>query len=312
MDFFNKTEEDNATNVTTEETEEHKLVDLILPMLTWTFMGIVEILFAALVIIGILKARELRRMQYFFIGNLMTCDIGSSITVNFVVTFTVINSLINADSKGVSCQAIDFLYFPFTASFLMVTVVIFDRFLHIKEPFRYREIMTKKVAVVLVTLSWIIAILLCLFPLFDSQHQGQHTRNGLCRTTTLLSRILAIIFPNTVATAFAVALVIWMVWKAQKAANYGQSQQGYVINRKALMTLILLAGIAGLLGVVVPIILGATRLAVGNETVGARLVQNVIVPIFGKAPTMAHALLYGFHLTEIRKSILKMIKCYKN
>jgi len=200
MDFFNKTEEDNATNATIEETEEHTLVDLVLPMLTWTLMGIAEILFATLVIIAILKARELRRMQYFFIDNLMICDIGSSITVNFVVTFTVINSLINTDSKGVSCQAIDFLYFPFTASFLMVTVVIFDRFLHIKEPFRYREIMTKKVAVVLVALSWIIAMLLCLFPLFDSQHQGQHTRNGLCRTTTLLSRILAIILPNMMIT----------------------------------------------------------------------------------------------------------------
>ncbi|XP_065887802.1 muscarinic acetylcholine receptor M3-like [Dysidea avara] len=313
MDLFNETKENNATNgTTTEEMEEHLLVDLILPMLTWTLMGIAEILFAALVIVAIVKARELRRMQYFFIANLMICDIGSSITVNFLVTCTVINSLINENSKGVSCKAIDFLYFPFTASFLMVTVVIFDRFLHIKEPFRYREIMTKKLAVALVALSWIIAMLLCLFSLFDPQHQGQYTRNGFCSTTTLLSRVLAIILPNTVATAFAVALVIWMVWKAQKAANYGQSQQGYVINRKALMTLILLAGTAGLLGVLVPILLGVTRLTVGNETVSARFVQNVIVPIFGKAPTMAHALLYGFHLTEIRKNILKMIKCCKN
>jgi len=309
MDFFNETEQENATNNTSEEMEEDKVVDLVLPMLTWFLMGIAEILFATLVIVAIAKSRELHRMQYFFIANLMICDIGSSFSVNFVVTCTVINSLINADSKGVSCQAVDFLYFPFTASFLMVTVVIFDRFLHIKEPFRYREIMTKKLAVVLVILSWIIAVLLCLFPLFDQQHQGQYTRYGFCPTTALLSRILAIVLPNTVATAFAVILVIWMVWKAQKAANYGQNQQGYVINRKALITFILLAGIAGLLGVVVPILLLVTRLAVGNETVSARFVQNVIVPIFGKSPTIAHALLYGIHLTEIRKNIFKMIKC---
>ena len=45
--------------------EEHSLVDLILPMLTWTLMGIVDILFAALVIVAIAKARELHKMQYF-------------------------------------------------------------------------------------------------------------------------------------------------------------------------------------------------------------------------------------------------------
>ena len=54
-----------ATNGTTiEEMEEHSLVDLILPMLTWTLIGIADILFAALVIVAIVKARGLHRMQY--------------------------------------------------------------------------------------------------------------------------------------------------------------------------------------------------------------------------------------------------------
>ena len=67
-----------------------------------------------------------------------------------------------------------------------------------------------------------------------------------------------------------------------------------------------------MLGVVVPIFLGVTCVAVGYETVGARFVQNVTVLIFGKATTMAHALLYGLHLTKIRINIFKMIKCCNN
>ena len=98
------------------------------------------------------------------------------------------------------------------------------------------------------------------------------------------------------------AQVIWLVWKTQKSVNYGQT--GYVINRKAIITLILLAGIAGLLGVVVPIIVGVTHLVVGNATDSASFFQNMIVLIFEKAPTMAHVLLYGLHLTEIRKKHL--------
>jgi len=86
----------------------------------------------------------------------MICDICSSESVSFMVSGTVLNSLINENSIGVSCQVVDFLYFPFNCQFLMVTVVIFDCSLHIKEPFKNREIMTKKVAAGLVISCWVI------------------------------------------------------------------------------------------------------------------------------------------------------------
>ena len=91
----------------------------------------------------------------------------------------------------------------------------------------------------------------------------------------------------------------------------GERNRKIALSHKAICTLILLVGIAGVLGVIIPIILGFTHRLVGNESTFAKVMQNGVVPFFGKMPTIAHSLLYGFHMTEIRKTILKIVKPLK-
>ena len=310
----------NSSNETaTEQMEELLFADLILPLIVWTGMGIGEVILATLVLAAIIINKNLHKIQFFFIANLMICDLVSSFTLNFMVTGTTINSLIDSNSQGTNCRLVDTLYFPFTASFIMVTVLIFDRFITVVYPFRYRNIITNKVAVLLVIASWVIGFLLSSFALFAPDHEGKYTRNGLCQTSTTLSRILSIVFPNVVATFLAVIQIIYLSIQAHKLAKAHQHRQSLsgdrirkiALSRKAICTLILLVGIAGILGVIIPLILGATRLLVGNETEIARIVQHGVVPFFGKMPTIAHSLLYGFHMTEIRKSIFKILGCHK-
>ena len=310
----------NSSNETaTEQSDELLFADLILPLVVWTGMGIGEVIFATLVLAAIIINKNLHKMQFFLIANLMICDLLSSFTVNFMVTGTTINSLIDSNSRGTNCRLVDVLYFPFTTSFIMVTVLIFDRFITVVFPFRYRTIITNKVAVGLVMGSWMIGFLLCSYALFSPDHKGQYTRNGLCHTSTLLSRILGIVFPNVVATFLAVIQIIYLSIKAHKLAREHQQRQSLsgerikkiALSRKAICTLILLVGIAGVLGVIIPLILAPTRLLIGNETTAARIIQNGVVPFFGKMPTIAHSLLYGFHMTEVRKTIFKILRCEK-
>ena len=310
----------NSSNGTeTEQLDELLFADLILPLVVWTGLGIVEVILASLVLSAIIMYKSLHNLQFFLIANLMICDLASTFTVNFVVTGTIINSLVDSNSRGADCRLVDLLYFPFTTSFIMVTVIIFDRFITVVYPFRYRNIITNKVAVALVMTSWLIGFSLCSFALFSPDHQGQYTRNGLCHSTALLSRIIGIVFPNVVATFLAVIQIIYLAVKAHKLAREHQLRQSLsgerirkiALSRRAICTLILLVGIAGVLGVIMPFILAATRLLVGNKTAAARIIQNGVIPFFGKMSTTAHSLLYGFHMTEIRKSILKMLKCQK-
>ena len=309
----------NSNDTTIEEMGELLFADLILPLIVWTGMGIGEVIFATLVLVAIIKNKSLHKIQYFFIANLMICDLVSSFTVNFMVTGTTIHSIIDRNHQGTNCRLVDTLYFPFTTSFIMVTVLIFDRFITVVFPFKYRTYVTNKVAIGLVVSCWVIGFLLSSFALFSSEHEGAYTRNGLCRTTTLLSRILAIIIPNVVGTFIAVIQIIFLSMKAHKMAKERQRRQclsgernrKIALSRKAICTLILLVGIAGVLGVIIPIILGFTRRLVGNESTFAKVMQNGVVPFFGKMPTIAHSLLYGFHMTEIRKTIFKMIKSLK-
>lgn len=308
----------NASNETVgaEPKKESLVADIIVPMVVWTGMGIGEVLFATLLLMAIIINKSLHRTQYFFIANLMICDLISSFTVNFMVTGITINSLIDRTSQGANCILVDTLYFPFTTSFIMVTVLIFDRFLLVVSPFRYRTIMTNKVAVALVAGCWIIGILLSSYTLFDPEHKGLYTRNGFCPTNTILSRILSIVIPNVLATSLAIIQIFYLSLKAHKLSKQVQRRQSLsgerltriALSRKAIWTLVLLVGIAGILGVIIPLILSSIRLLVGNATETARIIQNGVVPFFGKMPTIAHSLLYGFHLPEIRKAILKMLK----
>ena len=311
----------NGTNGTMTDDQNNKtLIELILPLVVWTGMGICEIILSTLVIVAITINKELHNIQYFFIANLMICDIISSFTVNFMVTGITINSLIDSKSKGANCKMVDTLYFPFTTSFLMVTVLIFDRFLIIVFPFSYHKIMTNKVVIGFVAGSWLIGFILCSFALFDPEHEGKYTRNGFCHTDTILSRLIAIVFPNVVATFLAVIQIAYLSFKAHKLAREHQHRQSLsgekikeiALSSKGIWTLILLVGVAGVLGVIIPIILGLTRILVGNETTAAKIIQNGVVPFFGKMPTIAHSFLYGFHLTDLRNTIFKIVKCLMN
>ena len=177
----------NSNDTTIDEMGEMLFADLILPLIVWTGMGIGEVIFATLVLVAIIKNKILHKTQYFFIANLMICDLVSSFTVNFMVTGTTIHSIIDRSHQGTNCRLVDTLYFPFTASFIMVTVIIFDRFITVVFPLRYRTYITNKVAIGLVMGCWVIGFLLSSFALFSPEHKGKYTRNGLCRTTTLLS-----------------------------------------------------------------------------------------------------------------------------
>lgn len=308
----------NVSNGTmnNQEEEEYLFLDLILLMLVWTIMGIFEVILSTLVLVAIIINKKLHGIQYFFIANLMICDIASTFTVNFVVTGVSINSLIHSESKGANCKIVDTFYFPFTTSFIMVTVLIFDRFMMIIFPFKYRTIITNKVAVILVATSWAIGFVLCSFALYDPEHEGLYTRNGHCHTESILSRFIAIVFPNVIATFLAIIQIIYLGVKAHKLARDHQQRQTrageklrrIALSRKAICTLFLLVGVAGVLGVIMPIILGITRRLAGNETMTAKILQNGVVPFFGKLPTIAHSLLYGIHLTEIRQTVFKILK----
>ena len=178
---------------------------------------------------------------------------------------------------------------------LYCTVLMFDRFLIIVFPFRYHKIMTNKVVIGFVAGSWLIGFILCSFALFDLKHEGKYTRNGFCHTDTILSRLIAIVFPNVVATFLAVIQIACLSFKANKSAREHQRRQslsgkkikGIAHGHQGICTLILLVWVAGVLGVIIPIILGLTHILFGNETTAAKIVQNGVVPFFGKMSTIS-------------------------
>ena len=85
-------------------------------------MGIGEVIFATLVLVAIIINKSLHKTKYFFITNLIFCDLVSSFTVNFMATGTTY--VVDRSHQGTNCRLVDTLYFVFTASFIMVTVII--------------------------------------------------------------------------------------------------------------------------------------------------------------------------------------------
>ena len=92
-----------------------------------------------------------------------------------------------------------------------------------------------------------IGFILCSFALFDPEHEGKYTRNVFCHTDTILSRLIAIVFPNVVAMFLAVIQIAYFSFKAHKSAREHQRRQSLsggkikkiVLSCKAICTLIL-------------------------------------------------------------------------
>ncbi|XP_076441896.1 uncharacterized protein LOC143280955 [Babylonia areolata] len=116
----------------------------------------------SLVLVAIMKICSLRTVTNCFIGSLAAADV----LVGLIIPPTVILSYMGLPRNFYGCVFVNSLVVLLTnISILSLLGVAVERFVAVKNPFLYQRVMTKKRALLVVTLTWIIAIFFGLIPL---------------------------------------------------------------------------------------------------------------------------------------------------
>ena len=126
-------------------------------------IGIIAIAGNTLVLIAIYKFPKLQTITNFFIASLAVADLLVGI---FVAPLAAL-SFLGLPEDYIGCVFTNSIVVVLTqiSIFNLVDVAI-ERFIAIKNPFFYQENMTKRVAMIMITVSWVLAIIIGLVPLF--------------------------------------------------------------------------------------------------------------------------------------------------
>lgn len=140
----------------------------------------VILFFTTIVLLTIKKNRNIKRtFHYFFVSNLMFSDIAVALISNLSAAVLILYSTINRASEGIKCATIRASSFPYIASFGMLAALAFDRMIVTLYPTRYRQIISKQRAYVLVTLIWLGSLFIS-FLAYADQNLDVKTKTAVC------------------------------------------------------------------------------------------------------------------------------------
>ncbi|XP_018107279.2 olfactory receptor 11L1 [Xenopus laevis] len=111
-----------------------------------------------LIIVLVSSSRNLQSPMYFFLQQLSACDVLESTIIVPILLQTVINE--GATLYFVDCL-VQFYFFSLTEAFeiFLLAVMSYDRYVAICNPLRYSSIMSHRVCVTLIFVSWLLSLI---------------------------------------------------------------------------------------------------------------------------------------------------------
>ncbi|XP_041369302.1 dopamine receptor 1-like [Gigantopelta aegis] len=139
-----------------------------------TFLSIIIVLAIGgnlLVCAAVFTDRRLKRNTNFFIVSLAIADL---LVAAFVMTFALVNDILGKWVLGAEfCKIwISSDIMCSTASILNLCVISLDRYIHIKDPLRYDNWMTRKKTVLFIAIVWILSALISFVPIHNGWHEN--------------------------------------------------------------------------------------------------------------------------------------------
>uniref|UniRef100_A0A452HLT3 Olfactory receptor n=1 Tax=Gopherus agassizii TaxID=38772 RepID=A0A452HLT3_9SAUR len=130
----------------------------ILHFIVFLVLYLISLLGNFLIITAIALDRHLHNPMYFFLINLSILDFGS---ISVTIPKSMANSLMNTrliSYYGCVAQFFFFLFFA-SASFALLTIMAYDRYIAICQPLHYEMVMNRRACVQMAASAWISGIL---------------------------------------------------------------------------------------------------------------------------------------------------------
>ena len=287
-------------------TEISPLAELYFPFL-FAITSSVLLLYCTICIIRtIYKTTRLHNWHYFFIANFMACDIAFVLLKLLPGALVSLYATFDYDFQGVSCKYVIGTGFPYVVGFNILVVIAFDNVLNVVLPFKYKEIMGTKVAVVCVGSAWCVGLLF--FAPLITDENTERTKSSFCKWTEN-DRAFAYGIPITISTLTSVPLYGYLYYTVVKSwwnvrqctdpsmkANLQLTFEGLRENRKLATNLVLLYVVPMIFGFLYPTVCSLSSAAGGEDFNNSPYLVYVVLPYIGVASMIVRSVLFGFRL----------------
>ncbi|XP_065892318.1 melatonin receptor type 1C-like [Dysidea avara] len=313
----------NQSNVTDQE---GPIIHAAFPYISLAFKLITTLIIismASLVCVTIKKTRCLHQSRNFLIANVMIADIMLALWNTIPAGIAIVGFA--AGTNVIHCGLLNFVYHPVIAyhtTFIMISV---DKVIAIGFPLRYKHIMTCRVVVGMICVSWLLAVIVSFHTLFISDG-SEFPEYGICILTG--GQFLVIIIPYAIPifmeAVVTTSLNLYLAIKAyqfrrriQKRVRLSQrTAQDEDLQRKLqqfkkhlkpmLTLLIILIGnsMSSLLftGLYIP---GRIWL---NNKVYYNVMEYVVRPNIILFHPLLHIVVYGVCFKQIREPMVKLMR----
>lgn len=167
----------------------------------------------AVAVIGvIIHKKELHKFHYWFVINLMICDIVTALTVNPIYVALHMIKLFSTAKVSVHCGCMfAFLYIaPISSGFMVLNLTI-DAVLAITYPLKYGDLMTKTRAVIMVVIAWMLAASLTV-PLIGNRDRDVEV-DDLSSCPYTISGLLVLPIIRVIMAVGIISFNIYLYWK---------------------------------------------------------------------------------------------------
>ena len=287
-------------------TEISPLAELYFPFLFAVTSSIMLLYCSISIFLTIYKTSRLHNFHYFFIANFMLCDIAFVLLKLIPGALVSLYAMFDSDFQGVSCKYVIGSSLPYVVSFFILVVIAFDNMLHVVLPFKYKEIVGTKVAVVCVCSAWCVALLFFVPLIIDEG--TERTKSSFCKWTDD-DRAFAFGIPITVSGIISVTLCIYLYyavvrswWNVRRCtdpsvkANLQLTFEGLRENRKLATNLLLLSVVPAVFGFLYPTFRSLSQAAGGEDFSDSPYIVYVVLPYIGVASIIVRSILFGFRL----------------
>ena len=138
----------------------------------------------AIIFALIIRKRQLRQVRFYIIVNLTICDSTSLVLISVIVLKDALYDTLGINGNF-NLWAMTVLLCTYLDSLTAIAFLAIDRYTAVKYGIRYHEILTRKKAIVILVLLWVLSVITSLLPLVSVSTLFDYFRNRFITLTTV-------------------------------------------------------------------------------------------------------------------------------
>jgi len=180
---YSEDQDNNQSNMTADQEGPSIHGSLLYISLVFKFtLTLIITIMASLVCVTIKKTKRLHQPHNIFVFNVMIADIILALW-NLIPAVIMFITFVAGKDNTINCKLLTITYHPVIVYHTTFVKMAIDKVIAIGYPFKYKNIMTCRVATTMVCISWLLAVAMCIHILFTTTNGQEVPEYGVCLIT---------------------------------------------------------------------------------------------------------------------------------